>query len=288
MADVGCTFTKIGDTGNENCDMPPPCLPSVPVEITKLMSEGSEEKYLLKEKKETMAEVDMDNVGAESCDMPPPCLPSKPSEKTEIANEGSKEKASSKEKKETVPELPYKEPSWSGIPEELYSLEVLKNGCIVSTIDLTSKPFHVFGRLPNCDVSLEHPSVSRYHAVIQHKTSDTSNSEKGFYIYDLGSTHGTIVNKSPLEPRRYYRLRVGYVFKFGGSSRLFILQVSRFNNFYQGFKKRKLTEVHNICSSVDVATQTADKGILNPCSWIHRSCIHVALAADLLAVTVQR
>ena len=227
MADVGCTFTKIDNTGNDNCDMPPPCRPSATVEITKLMSERSKEKSLLNEKKERTAE-NMDNAEAESCDMPPPCLPSKPPEMTEIASEGSNTKASPKEKKETVPELPYKEPSWSGVPEELYSLEVLKNGCIVRTIDLTSKPFHVFGRLPNCDVSLEHPSVSRYHAVIQYKTSDTSNSEKGFYIYDLGSTHGTIVNKSPLEPRRYYRLRVGYVFKFGGSSRLFTLQVIRF------------------------------------------------------------
>ena len=160
--------------------------------------------------------------------MPPPCLPEKPPEKTEKTNEGLKEKPSTKEKKETIPELPYKVPSWSGIPDDLYNLEVLKNGCIISNIDLTSKPFHVFGRLPNCDVSLEHPSVSRYHAVIQYKTSDSSNSEKGFYIYDLGSTHGTTVNKSRLEPKRYYRLRVGYVFKFGGSSRLFILQVSRF------------------------------------------------------------
>jgi len=244
VVDVGGSFTTIGNTGNENCDMPPPCLPSATVVITKLMSEGCKEKSLLSEKKETMAEGDhtaenMDNVGAESCDMPAPCLPSKPPEKTEIANEESKEKASPKKKKETVPELPYKEPSWSGIPEELYSLEVLKNGCIVSTIDLTSKPFHVFGRLPNCDVSLEHPSVSRYHAVIQYKTSDTSNSEKGFYIYDLGSTHGTIVNKSPLEPRRYYRLRVGYVFKFGGSSRLFILQASRFQLFLPGLPETK-------------------------------------------------
>lgn len=233
MADVGCTFTENDNVGDENCDMPPPCLPSTTAEETYLVSEGSKEKSVFKEKKETMADGDHtatenDNVGDENCDMPPPCLLSKPPEKAKIVSEGSKEKASPKEKKETVPELPYKVPSWSGIPEDLYSLEVLKNGCIVSTIDLTSKPFHVFGRLPNCDVSLEHPSVSRYHAVIQYKTSDTSNSEKGFYIYDLGSTHGTTVNKSPLEPRRYYRLRVGYVFKFGGSSRLFILQVSRF------------------------------------------------------------
>lgn len=165
---------------------------------------------------------------ADNPDMPPPCLPSTHLEKADKDNEGLKEKLSTKEKKEAVPELPYKVPSWSGIPDDLYSLEVLKNGCIISNIDLTSKPFHIFGRLPNCDVSLEHPSVSRYHAVIQYKTSDSSNSEKGFYIYDLGSRHGTMVNKLPLEPKRYYRLRVGYVFKFGGSSRLFILQVRRF------------------------------------------------------------
>ena len=170
-----------------------------------------------------------DNVKDENGDMPPPCLPSKSPEKAKIVNEESNIKPPSKEKKEPVPELPYKVPSWSGIPDDLYSLEVLKNGCIISNIDLTSKPFHVFGRLPNCDVSLEHPSVSRYHAVIQYKTSDTSNSEKGFYLYDLGSTHGTFANKSRLEPKRFYRLRVGYVFKFGGSSRLFILQVSRYD-----------------------------------------------------------
>ena len=180
-----------------------------------------------------MADVDSastenDNVEDENCDMPPPCLPTKPPEKPKIESEESIEKPPLKEKKEAVPELPYKVPSWSGIPDDLFSLEVLKNGCIISNVDLTSKPFHVFGRLPTCDVSLEHPSVSRYHAVIQYKASDTSNSEKGFYIYDLGSTHGTTVNKSRLEPKRYYRLRVGYVFKFGGSSRLFILQVSRF------------------------------------------------------------
>lgn len=156
--------------------------------------------------------------------MLPPSLPINPSEKSKKRSTGIKEKPTSSQKKETIPELPYKVPSWSGIPDDLYSVEVLKNGCIISNIDLTSKPFYVFGRLPSCDISLEHPSVSRYHAVIQYKQSDSSNSERGFYIYDLGSTHGTTVNKSPLEPKRYYRLRVGYVFKIGGSSRLFILQ----------------------------------------------------------------
>ena len=204
---------------------------------------------------------------SENYDMPPPNLPTKPPDQAKIVKEESKSKPLSKEKKESVPELPYKEPSWSGIPDEFYNLEVLKNGCIITNVDLTSKPFHVFGRLPNCDVSLEHPSVSRYHAVIQYKTSDTLNSEKGFYLYDLGSTHGTFVNKSRLESKRYYRLRVGYVIKFGGSSRLFILQVSsnlkwcrKKSNYYSGLSL--IDSIHSLCgllckdACIDESTHT--------------------------------
>ena len=136
------------------------------------------------------------------------------------------------EKKEETPELPYKEPAWSGIPEGHYFLEVLKNGCIVKTINLNEKAYFVVGRLPVCDIVIEHPSSSRYHAVIQYKADESSKGEKGFCIYDLGSTHGTFLNKTAVDPRKFYRLRVGYVLKFGGSSRLFILQVSQQIRFY--------------------------------------------------------
>ena len=132
------------------------------------------------------------------------------------------------EKKEKVPELKYKEPWWSARPqtEENFSLEVLKNGCIISALNLNDKAYHVFGRLPSCDVVLEHPSISRYHALVQYRgETDGDKTLSGFYLYDLGSTHGTIVNKSKIKPKTYYRLKVGYVIKFGGSSRLFILQV---------------------------------------------------------------
>ena len=131
-------------------------------------------------------------------------------------------------KKEKAPELKYKEPWWSATPpaDKDFSLEVLKNGCIISTLDLNDKAYHVFGRLPLCDVVLEHPSVSRYHALIQYRgETDGDQTLSGFYLYDLGSTHGTIVNKSQIRAKTYYRLKVGYVIKFGGSSRLFILQV---------------------------------------------------------------
>ena len=58
--------------------------------------------------------------------------------------------------------LPYQEPSWGGIPENKYFLEVLKTGTIVDTIQLQGKSFFTVGRLENCDIILEHPSLSRY------------------------------------------------------------------------------------------------------------------------------
>lgn len=102
----------------------------------------------------------------------------------------------------------------------------------------------MFGRLPVCDVSLEHPSISRYHAVLQYRPTDAASmcasndegksgstlsssgpNEAGFYVYDLNSTHGSFLNKSKLQPRVYYRVRVGQMVRFGGSSRLFVLEV---------------------------------------------------------------
>ena len=105
----------------------------------------------------------------------------------------------------------------------------------------------VFGRLPVCDVPMDHPSISRYHAVLQCRPIDataadpnlaadnheeegnplslSSTNEAGFYIYDLNSTHGSFLNKNKLQPRVYYRVRVGQMVRFGGSSRFFVLEV---------------------------------------------------------------
>ena len=129
-----------------------------------------------------------------------------------------------KRQQQTVP-IPYKEPSWGGATDKKYSFEVLKNGTIIDNIDLTEKSFFVFGRLPSCDVTMEHPSLSRYHAVVQHCKVPNESHDVGWYLYDLDSTHGTWVNKNKLKPRVYYRLRVGHVIKLGGSTRLNILQV---------------------------------------------------------------
>lgn len=129
------------------------------------------------------------------------------------------------------PPIPYTEPPWGGkAPDIPYALEILKNGTIVDKVPLTHSSYFVVGRLPVCDVSLEHPSISRYHAVIQYRKQagegESVGEERGFYIHDLGSTHGTVVNKNKIPPQTYIRLRVGHVLKFGGSTRLFILQVN--------------------------------------------------------------
>ncbi|XP_035023136.1 kanadaptin [Hippoglossus stenolepis] len=132
------------------------------------------------------------------------------------------------------PPLLYTEPPWGGSAADMpYALEILKNGTIVDKVPLAHSSFFVVGRLPVCDVSLEHPSISRYHAVIQFRAQAGEGGgvgeERGFYVHDLGSTHGTVVNKKKIPPNTYIRLRVGHVLKFGGSTRLFILQGPEFD-----------------------------------------------------------
>lgn len=66
----------------------------------------------------------------------------------------------------------YEAPEWDAAPSPEYpmSLEVMKNGIIIDKIDINKKSYFLFGRQPDvCDISLQHPTISRQHAVIQHK-----------------------------------------------------------------------------------------------------------------------
>lgn len=59
-------------------------------------------------------------------------------------------------------DINYKEPEWSGLcGNKKFSLEILKNGTIVQCEDLGCRPYFVIGRLPVCNIVLEHPSISR-------------------------------------------------------------------------------------------------------------------------------
>ncbi|KFK33222.1 hypothetical protein AALP_AA6G346500, partial [Arabis alpina] len=114
--------------------------------------------------------------------------------------------------------VPYTIPDWSGPPCHKFHLEVLKEGAIVEQLEVHEKGAYMFGRDGLCDFALEHPSISRFHAVIQYKRSGAA------YIFDLGSTHGTSVNKRKVDKKVFVDLHVGDVIRFGGSTRLYIFQ----------------------------------------------------------------
>ncbi|CAG7727111.1 unnamed protein product [Allacma fusca] len=144
--------------------------------------------------------------------------------------------------------IPYREPLGSAPADSRYSLEVIKGGSVVQRVDFQDKHFFIVGRIPACDITAENPTVSRVHAVFQFidgkyaqvgsdkvasevekeedndcEERETQVREKGLYLYDLASTHGTYVNKNRMFPNRFYRLRVGHVIKFGNSARLYIV-----------------------------------------------------------------
>ncbi|XP_059610033.1 kanadaptin [Phlebotomus argentipes] len=172
--------------------------------------------------------------------------PPKPvQQRTKDDEDSTAGQSSGQEKSDAPPvavECPYIEPKWSGRPSDdsVYSFEVLKTGMIIEVVEnLEKKPYWVFGRLPQCDIPMAHPTISRFHAVLQYRPDDENASEEpeeedsgqkkkkvepGWYLYDLSSTHGTFVNKQRVPPKTYIRIRVGHIVKMGGSTRQFILQ----------------------------------------------------------------
>ena len=132
-----------------------------------------------------------------------------------------------KERSEPAPIIDYSEPSWGGKAppgETKFYIEELKNGTIVAEHKLENKSYFVIGRFRTCDIRLEHPSLSRFHSILQYKSEGTQDKPVGFYLYDLGSAHGSYHLKKKCFPKTYYRVRVGHVLKFGGSTRMLILQ----------------------------------------------------------------
>ncbi|TKW20968.1 hypothetical protein SEVIR_4G193100v4 [Setaria viridis] len=120
--------------------------------------------------------------------------------------------------KQQRPRAPYVIPEWSAAPDHPFFLEVLKDGTIVDQLDVAKKGAYMFGRIDMCDFVLEHPTVSRFHAVLQFRNDGK------VFLYDLGSTHGSFINKSQVKKKLYTEIHVGDVIRFGQSSRLYIFQ----------------------------------------------------------------
>jgi dual specificity MAP kinase phosphatase len=91
-------------------------------------------------------------------------------------------------------------------------LEVLQAGRPVGRLLIAlSRPSQAcaFGRLPSCEVTLNHPTASRRHAQL------ATDGSGGLAVTDLGSGHGTNVDGAWIKPNAPKALSVGSVLRFG-------------------------------------------------------------------------
>nr|DAD39280.1 TPA_asm: hypothetical protein HUJ06_013603 [Nelumbo nucifera] len=119
---------------------------------------------------------------------------------------------------------------------------VLKNGSILKNIFLLNNPPSIsepspigpdanreknnqendeillVGRHPDCNIMLEHPSVSRFHLRIHSQPS-----LKKLSVVDLSSAHGTWVSGKKIEPQVLVELNEGDTLRLGASTRIYKL-----------------------------------------------------------------
>ncbi|CAK80521.1 unnamed protein product (macronuclear) [Paramecium tetraurelia] len=113
----------------------------------------------------------------------------------------------------------YTPPSWSMRPKLPFYLEVLKNGVLIQQKKIDNKAMYLIGKNEKiCDIVLDNPTISRKHAVLQSKNTNE------FYLYDLGSTHGTFVNNVRIPTKLFHKLKPYDQLKFGQSLRMYILR----------------------------------------------------------------
>jgi len=86
--------------------------------------------------------------------------------------------------------------------------------------DVNRKKCTLFGRNKELsDIVLQHPSISRQHCAIVHGSSGN------MYCVDLGSSHGSSVNKKRLVGEKREVLRDGDIIRFGASTREYVVRL---------------------------------------------------------------
>ncbi|OCH85586.1 SMAD/FHA domain-containing protein [Obba rivulosa] len=126
--------------------------------------------------------------------------------------------------------LKYHEPPEARKPPVGWRLYVFKGKEQVDLLHIHRQSAYLIGRDRTvCDITIEHPSCSKQHAVIQYRQvkeksefGDVKTTVKAFII-DLESTNGTQVNDEAIPQSRYYELKPGDVIKFGESAREYVL-----------------------------------------------------------------
>ncbi|KAL0081613.1 SMAD/FHA domain-containing protein [Phycomyces blakesleeanus] len=156
------------------------------------------------------------------------------------------------------PPLIYDKPSWAGVATHDYKFEILKGGVQVDQIDGPKKDLVVIGRLPICEIPMEHPSVSRYHAIIQF------NQEGDAFIYDLESAHGTRLNKIRIPARTHLPIKTGDQLKFGESTRVCIFETEKPSSEQDIAREEAIAERFRARRQLPVETSEDDN---NGVSW---------------------
>ncbi|CEF67896.1 Kanadaptin [Strongyloides ratti] len=118
----------------------------------------------------------------------------------------------------------YSPPEWSKDipPDSIYNLEIIKNGVIVETVKLNKSKntsYFTIGRMPENDIVMLHPSISRIHSIIQYGNGDDG---IGYYIMDNSSAHKTKLNRKVLDSGKFTKLRNGFSIQLGGSTRFIV------------------------------------------------------------------
>jgi len=129
------------------------------------------------------------------------------------------------------PDKKYSEPANACMPDKMWRLYVFKDSEKLKTWHLHRKSCYIFGRdKRHVDQTIDHPSCSKLHAVVQFRNKVSVNPHTGEtvltprpYILDLGSSNGTQINKDRIEPLHYYELLEKDVVNFGFSSRDYVL-----------------------------------------------------------------
>ncbi|KAH7911735.1 SMAD/FHA domain-containing protein [Hygrophoropsis aurantiaca] len=126
--------------------------------------------------------------------------------------------------------LKYNEPPEARKPPLGWRLYVFKGDEQTELLHIHRQSAYLIGRDRTvADITIEHPSCSKQHAVIQHRQIHEKDEFGGSkpivkpFIIDLESTNGTHVNNEAIPTSRYYELKANDVIKFGQSTREYVL-----------------------------------------------------------------
>lgn len=100
----------------------------------------------------------------------------------------------------------------------------MKDSVLVESVHLTSVLYQLGRQPPPCSndstssLILEHPSLSRLHAVLAYNSA-----EQCWLLKDMRSTHGTFVNQHPCKEDDFVKVDEGDILQFGHSTRMYTI-----------------------------------------------------------------